>query len=116
MSFRGSIATEESSRMLKNIFAVILNEVKDLYLTEKTRFFAALRMTKWFFSSFSQLPISLAALRMTNPKRLLKLLYCFIGSLNILCFLILAQNSDYSDNFNKFPRFRAHLRLKVIKL
>ena len=42
-----------SGRLLKNVFAVILNEVKDLeILIEKTRFFAALRMTRWFFFKF----------------------------------------------------------------
>ena len=33
------------SRLLKNVFFVILNEVKDLELINMTRFFAALRMT-----------------------------------------------------------------------
>jgi len=37
---------------LKDIF-VILNEVKDLELIEKTRFFAALRMTKRLIRDFS---------------------------------------------------------------
>lgn len=32
--------------LLQNEFFVILNEVKDLYLVGKDRFFAALRMTK----------------------------------------------------------------------
>jgi hypothetical protein len=33
-------------RAVQKIFYVILNEVKDLMLIEKVRFFAALRMTK----------------------------------------------------------------------
>jgi hypothetical protein len=33
-------------RLLQNGLVVILNGVKDLYLVEKDRFFAALRMTK----------------------------------------------------------------------
>ena len=42
-----------ASRLLKNVFSVILNEVKDLYLVEKNRFFATLRMTNMVFLNFS---------------------------------------------------------------
>ena len=46
---------KQSSRILKNGFFVILNEVKDLKLINMTIFFAALRMTnrrnRQFFNS-----------------------------------------------------------------
>jgi hypothetical protein len=51
-----SIATEEYSRVLKNVIIVILNKVKDIDLVEKDRFFATLRMRNmkilYFFNIF----------------------------------------------------------------
>jgi hypothetical protein len=37
--------TRTPEKLLQNLFSVILNVVRDLRLTEKTRFFAPLRMT-----------------------------------------------------------------------
>jgi len=47
MGSRSVDRPEPTIRLLKNGFHVILNEVKDLELINITRFFAALRMTKW---------------------------------------------------------------------
>jgi hypothetical protein len=50
---RDQASPRRPSRLLKNVYYVILNEVKDLNLVEKNRFFAALRMTNRDFCSFS---------------------------------------------------------------
>jgi hypothetical protein len=47
LSGRGKWPAESCEEKLwQNLFSVILNEVKDLEVIEKTRFFAALRMTR----------------------------------------------------------------------
>ncbi len=72
---------------MKKVFSVILNEVKDLDLVEKTRFFATLRMTKMrfleFFNSFLDLvemTRSFVACRLTKRDFLsFSTAYRFIG-------------------------------------
>jgi hypothetical protein len=53
----------ETTSCCKTYFSVILNEVKDIELVEKTRFFAPLRMKRnWglgFYNSFKQ-PLALS--------------------------------------------------------
>jgi hypothetical protein len=44
--------SEGSIRLIKNVFYVILNAVKDLELVEKTKFFAVLLTNMEFFPSF----------------------------------------------------------------
>jgi hypothetical protein len=52
----------------KMFVRVILNEVKDLALVDKTRFFASLRMTNKWFLDFFKFPRSSAAALLQSDR------------------------------------------------